>query len=264
VKCDRYTSDELTHFVGSQCPSGDDRYKLLLKILRTGKLRASGATGTSDDTDGLLTIVGNQKISDGTAIQGVIVCFCDIPLPSLGLHMRKYKCFGIAFPKPFLVAKGANPVFYVVNDATLPGITVGPAESGSLEPEANTTRGELMDRIHSEAMELSTKTREMMAGSDNPDLQRLLWRVDCLRRLLYQTTFAFVKPFNSAEPEDSNKNYYMEREWRVYGEVLFDMSDVHRIILPASYGDRFLQDCPDYHGELELVSERDESGHLYT
>jgi hypothetical protein len=251
----RYTSDELTHFVGAKLPT-DVCYKLLLEILGSGRLRASGASRTSDDTEALLTIVGSEKVSDGTAIQGLIVCFCDIPLPGLAIHMRKYSCFGIAFPKQFLVAKGANPVFYVVNDAVLPGETISPTQSGSIEPATDITRAELMDRIHWEAMALSTKTREMMLGSDNPDLQWLLWRTNYLRQLLYQTTFAFVKSFNSAEHEDSKGNYYMEREWRVYGDVHFSISDVHRIILPAPYVDRFRKDCPGYRGELRPVEEK--------
>jgi len=246
----RYTSDELTHFVGSQLPTDDERYLRLLHILHTGRLRASGPEGTTDDTASLLSIIGNKKVSDETAIHGMIVCFCDIPLPSLGLHMSKYKRFGIAFPKPFLVARGANPVFYVVNDATLPGLSVVPTGSGSIEPMHNVSRAELMDRIHSEALELSTKIHDMLFKSADTDLQNLLFRFNYLRLLLYQTTLAFVKPFNSAEPEDSTENYYMEREWRVYGDVLFQMADVHRIILPRSYQDRFCRDCPSYCGEL--------------
>jgi hypothetical protein len=249
----RYTSYELTHFVGSRFPSDDERYQLLLEILRAGKLRASGAPGTTDDTAALLSIIGNKKVSDETAIQGVIVCFCDIPLPSIGLHMSKYKRFGIAFLKPFLVARGANPVFYVVNEATLPGLSVVPTGSGSFEPIHNVSRAELMDRIHSEAMALSTKIHDMLFKSNDPDLQNLLFRFDYLRRLLYQTTLAFIKPFDSAQLEDSAENYYMEREWRVYGDVRFEMSDVNRIILPRSYQDHFRRDCPCYRGEIYSV-----------
>jgi hypothetical protein len=253
---DRYTSDELTHFVGGRSPSCEDRYQLLLEILRTGRLRASGTLGTTDDTAALLSIIGNKKVSDGTAIEGVIVCFCDIPLPGLAPHMSKYSHFGMSFLKPFLVAKGANPVFYVVNDATLPGVTVVPTELGSVEPVRDITRAELMDRIHSGAMAISTRVHEVIFGSDksdDPELKELLLQLDYLRLLLYQTTFAFVKAFNSAEPEDSRENYYMEREWRVYGDVLFEMSDVHRVILPRSYCDRFPRDCPRYCGAVHPV-----------
>jgi hypothetical protein len=53
-----------------------------------------------------------------------VVCFCDIPLPDLPLHMTKYSRFGIAFRREFLISFGANPVFYVANNATVAVTTV--------------------------------------------------------------------------------------------------------------------------------------------
>lgn len=41
------------------------------------------------------------------------VCFCDIPEGDLQRHTTVYGRFGLAFQKGYLVAKGANPVFYV-------------------------------------------------------------------------------------------------------------------------------------------------------
>jgi hypothetical protein len=37
----RYTSDELTHFVGASAPTDEERFQTLLRILRAGRLRAS-------------------------------------------------------------------------------------------------------------------------------------------------------------------------------------------------------------------------------
>ena len=192
----------------------------------------------------LLAITGNKKISDETAIQGQIVCFCDIPVEGLELHMRKYSRFGVAFLKSFLVAKGANPVFYVARDAVVPGITFVPTGSGSIEPRQDVTRAELLDCIHKEAMTLTTQNYDLMSPSGNPDLQKLLYRAENLRQLLYQVVLAFVKPFDSTEPEESKNNYYMEREWRVYGDVLFQLADVRQIFLPPSYSDSFRKDFP--------------------
>ena len=192
----------------------------------------------------LLAITGNKKISDETAIQGQIVCFCDIPVEGLELHMRKYSRFGVAFLKSFLVAKGANPVFYVARDAVVPGITFVPTGSGSIEPRQDVTRAELLDCIHKEAMTLTTQNYDLMSPSGNPDLQKLLYRAENLRQLHYQVVLAFVKPFDSTEPEESKNNYYMEREWRVYGDVLFQLADVRQIFLPPSYSDSFRKDFP--------------------
>ncbi len=249
----RYTSDELTHFVGASAPNDEERFQTLLRILRSGRLRASDGSRTTDEAAMLLSITGNKKISDGSAVRGVIVCFCDIPLPSLGLHMSKYGPFGIAFSRTFLVAKGANPVFYVVNNATLPGISVVPTEAGSHEVARDITRADLMDLTHWEAMRISTRVHDMMFESKDPDFQKLLGRIAHLHMLLYQATFAFVKPFNSAEAADSPENYYMEREWRVYGDVQFEMCDVQRIIVPRTFHDRLRQECPSYAGDLHLV-----------
>jgi hypothetical protein len=93
----------------------------------------------------------------------------------------------------------------------------------------------------------------MMFGSSDPELQNLFARIAHFHMLLYQATFAFVKSFNSAEAADSPENYYMEREWRVYGDVQFSMSDVQRIIVPRAYHDRLRQECPSYTGDLHIV-----------
>src|SRR5580698_7898135 len=47
------------------------------------------------------------------------VCFCDIPIGDLYIHMEKYSGFGVAFEKRFLLGKGASPVFYIANDSLL-------------------------------------------------------------------------------------------------------------------------------------------------
>ncbi len=250
---ERYTSDELTHFVGQRYPTDDERYDLLLKIIREGRLKASGIPGAGGEAASgpILSITGPGKISDETAVRGQIVCFCDIPLSGLGLHMEKYGSFGIAFRKSFLVTKGANPVFYVAKDSILPGDQLVPTGSGAPEIRRGVTRADIMDRIHAEALSLSTKTHEAMIGeSCDQAFRDYLLRVDLLHLLLYQAALAFVKPFDSSEPEDSVNNYYMEREWRIYGDVLFAVHDVARIILPATYADRFRGDFPDYGGEL--------------
>src|ERR1019366_7648127 len=55
----------------------------------------------------------SERLSENVAFRGSYVCFCDIPLGDLDLHMRKYSRFGIAFRKEFLLKKGATPVMYV-------------------------------------------------------------------------------------------------------------------------------------------------------
>lgn len=37
------------------------------------------------------------------------VCFSDIPIDKISLHVKKYSKFGLGFARDFLHKKGANP-----------------------------------------------------------------------------------------------------------------------------------------------------------
>jgi hypothetical protein len=201
----------------------------------------------------MLSVIGNKKISDETAIKGQIVCFCDIPLAGLDLHMKKYSRFGLAFSKAFLVAMGANPVFYVVRDGIVPGFHVMSVGPGSAEMVENPSRAELLDRLHSEAMALSDANYDLIADCKDPDLRSRLLRTENLRSLIYEGVLAFIKPFDSTEPEDGDNNYYMEREWRVFGSVEFTLADVSRVILPPAYVAPYKREFPAFSGAIESV-----------
>ncbi|GAG05511.1 unnamed protein product, partial [marine sediment metagenome] len=106
----RYVSEALTHFVGRGLQSEQERYDLLLKILRDGFL---SHPPHSPQFSGNLTVNRKGRISDDTMYNPQVVCFCDIPTPDLALHVRKYSSFALSFRKGFLVERGASPVFYV-------------------------------------------------------------------------------------------------------------------------------------------------------
>jgi hypothetical protein len=248
-----YTSHELTHFVGRSCASDQARYDLMLNILREGQLRASGIPGADGEgaSEPIVAIAGLGRLSDETAIRGQIVCFCDIPLSGIGLHMSKYGSFGIAFRKTILIAKGANPVFYVVKDAALPKTQFLQNSIGRIEAREYVTRAEIMDRIHAMASSLSAKIWDVrMRGSCDEEFRYFLSRFEDLWWLLYKEVFAFVKTFDGSESVESPASYYMEREWRVAGNVSFELREVARIILPTAYVDRFRADVPDFSGKL--------------
>jgi len=193
---------------------------------------------------------GTRQDSDESAVRGQIVYFCDIPLSGLELHMKKYGCFGIAFRKPFLVTRGANPAFYVVKDSILPGDQVLPTGSGSVEASQHVTRAEIMDRIHAEASSLYAKNCEVtLRESCDPG-----FAITCLESITSPPAVS-----NGARVRQAirliragrfSEQFLHEREWRVYGDVLFAVRDVARIILPAAYADHFRGRFPDYGGNL--------------
>jgi len=115
----RYVSGELTHFVG-RGRSRRYQFELLVKILKTGWLVARGLQPEgSKPVDHVTTthFRWDRKLSDNMMYLPSMVCFCDIPVADLGLHVSKYGRFGLAFSKDFLVPKGASPVFYIAKAA---------------------------------------------------------------------------------------------------------------------------------------------------
>ncbi len=108
----RYISHELTHFVGSNLRKSknkskeDKQYKLLIKILREGWIY-NPKVGIS------LVINPNVKISQNEMYSPQMVCFSDIPVEDLTLHIEKYSSFGISFNKDFIVKQGGVPVHYI-------------------------------------------------------------------------------------------------------------------------------------------------------
>jgi hypothetical protein len=101
----RYVSRELTHFVGSACCSDEERYALLTKILTEGCLRHPDLPSRTDrDVNVRIAHVDFEPrdlASSNKAFWGTFVCFCDIPLADLPLHMAKYgPCQGqLTFPQ---------------------------------------------------------------------------------------------------------------------------------------------------------------------
>lgn len=57
MRLQRYVSPELHHFVGRRCSSDDERYDLLLRILRSGELRPGPAAGYAEAGDGVAMIM---------------------------------------------------------------------------------------------------------------------------------------------------------------------------------------------------------------
>ena len=114
----RHVSPELTHFVGKGLAE-DEQYSVLVNATRkTGWLKHDPTDPTPNESLKSQSLVGGSRPRDDTeAVYSQVVCFCDIPVTDLEIHMNKYSRFGLSFLKPFLVDKGANPVLYVANNS---------------------------------------------------------------------------------------------------------------------------------------------------
>lgn len=209
--------------------------------------------------------------------------------------MKKYSEFGLAFPKPFLLRKGANPVFYVEPNsyAFADGPFVAPEPILDQLHDAlisdTLTRGLLFEvtaynivdfiyailAILKEIEEFKVADRNDQARIQGvrqkikltlnldeqscDDLFKILRNNDVLQYIVHQfyhffvsNFFGFMKVFDSKLSEDDMNNYYMEREWRVVGNIHFHINDVERVILPREFASQFRADFPDYSGQIHF------------
>jgi hypothetical protein len=232
----RYVSPELTHFVGKGL-SEDQQYSLLVNdILKPGWLMHPPIDGRKpNEVLRGSPLVGGSRTPDIDSTEAVysqVVCFCDIPVTDLDIHMNKYSRFGLSFLKPFLVGKGANPVLYVANNSPALSFGLPGSRSGyDLWPRRRVFEGNF---------ELFEEYRRKM--HDEFPLT--------LKFFLDMLVFAFIKYFDDSTSDEDEANVYMEREWRVLGDVNFALADVHRVFMPERYAERFRGDLPNYTGQL--------------
>jgi hypothetical protein len=74
----------------------------------------------------------------------------------------------------------------------------------------------------------------------------------CINFLL-NYVFTFMKCFDAKRQFQDPENFYMEREWRLGANLNFDLSDVVRVFLPATYAERFRRDLPTYAGQITFI-----------
>jgi hypothetical protein len=232
----RYVSPELTHFVGRELSSDDQRYSLLVNDILKGGCLKFPPIDDRPCTEGLsgspLPLVGGTPkpdVDDTEAAYSRVVCFCDIPVPALAIHMSKYGRFGLSFLKRFLVAKGANPVMYVAKKSQALAFGLPDVRSGyDVWPR---------DKVFKENIQIFSD--KYLGKLPQPQ-----------KYFLDLLVFSFIKYFDDSAPDEDEANVYMEREWRVIGDVNFALADVHRVFMPERYAERFRADLPDYKGQL--------------
>jgi hypothetical protein len=267
----RYISKELSHFVGRGCPQ-QTQYELLVKILRSGLLTYS--PDEPNKTYGEILVHPDTKISENELYNPGMVCFCDIPVQDLAIHIRKYSSFGLAFSKDLIVRQGGAPVYYLPREARVripkrlssermgqlaeKSLRVGRASIEREEEDwENTTMAEYFDKMlqtYDKVMrffsELINKTSAHRDGEEN---LRHLYDLTDLRLFLDFHVFSFLKFFDHALLDHHPDNYYFEREWRIVGSLRFSTDDILRVFMPKEYGKQFRKDCPDYHGQITFA-----------
>src|SRR5574341_1076715 len=204
----RYISKELTHFVGRKLRKDPERqYALLVRILKNGWLTSPphkhGLGGS------ILTVDLKAKLSKNAMFSPQVICFCDIPLDDLEIHMEKYGHFGLAFSKRFLVRRGANPVFYIAGDSPSRvyldppfrrrfkgGITLFPV--GPKLWTESIKRSAYFDGMLEEYHDLVLHHRSKQKQTDRRSNLPSAWQLDAVEHFLEFHVFSFMKCFGGA------------------------------------------------------------------
>lgn len=260
----RYVSRELTHFVGKNLRNEikderqlqDEQYKILIKIIRDKYISYPPhhprelLHGLKYREDRNIYIDTRNKFSNNDMIVPDMVCFCDIPIGDLSIHIRKYSRFGMSFEKSFLIERGANPVLYVEKNSAIS--YERNFDLGKFRKLNRSIRSEYFDEIvklygdhcYSEAPIKRNRWQEIPQKTECLDIGQFLFELLC-----------YVKFFDSSKPDDDEDNYYMEREWRTPYYINFGIRDIQRIILPSIFSDRFRKDVPEYVGQITFSDE---------
>lgn len=224
-----YTSNNLFHLVGFKHP-GDhiDNYETLTKILNDNcvsyscKVKGWGVTS--------YVINWNKSLLDEGLIVPSMTCYADIPFSSLDIHVRKYGKFGVSFKREYLIKFGARPVMYV---------PLSDNDCGSPFGEKL-----LLD------IETVYKGFHEHVAVKNEPFQNEIQAIDQINKIVAKDFLAFIKPFNSHLDSTHPDNFYMEREWRKLGNLVFNPDDVVNIIVAKGFASRLAKAFPHYKSKI--------------
>jgi len=270
----QYTSNLLCHFVGRSKSTDEERFQLLLLIIRGQRLIANVAS-----PDNL-----SSEFNPGYQCENVgevfgkcdCVCFCDIPDEALEIHTHKYSKFGIGFEKGFIAAQGAHPVMYVPMNYPI----VERTKNTNISKDPNKYYPEFLTETMN-LLPLSIMTIGLtdlnavrtilytMGGGGAENLFNSRIRDDFFSRNFVPhfygimsaiaTQLAYVKLFDASLPDDHIDNYYMEREWRSSNNISFSLNDIKTVYLPTKeFKQRFLDEFPEYNGRIKVFCDERE------
>lgn len=225
----RYVSKELTHFVGRHKPE-EERFNLLVTIIKSGRILPLGS-----DPDVKVKLNPSKNGLEEMVVPQM-VCFADIPINDLSLHMEKYSNFGIAFKKDYLVKYGANPVLYLT-------------QNGMVNGQKTTREDWFRDHLKKYAF-FRDEIKKLAADEQAKQIKELFAEID---QFLLQDVIAYIKPFDASKNDADEDNYYLEREWRIIGNLPFTLKDITRILIPEKYGKKLREALPEYTGQISFT-----------
>lgn len=236
-----YTSSALFHFVGYTCP--DDHaanFEVLSKVLRAECV--SHPPHENDWGKVSHAIYWERSLIEEELIVPTVTCYADIPLDSLGVHVKKYGKFGVSFPRELLIWFGARPVMYVplqIND----GQSINGA---TLLKDIEAVYKGFHEMVVSKASSVGETTSRPLGKKPQNEAEA----VKAISSVFAKDFLAFIKPFNSHLEEDHPDNFYMEREWRKHGNLKFTPREVENIVVAKGYLSRLEMEFPQYKGKV--------------
>ena len=271
-----YTSNLLCHFVGRSKSTDDERFDLLIKIIKGNKLIANISNPNNLES----SFRGGYRCENVGEVFSKCdcVCFCDIPNESLDIHTSKYSKFGMGFEKKFIAEQGARPVMYVPKNCDIvergdsdKSKSSTPRNPNEYFPSVLQTTTNLLPLvifsnlfINLQQVERAIVTSEIgnhiylfdsnirnnyFSGKSHPMLYNIIQGV--------ATQMAYVKLYDATLPDDHPDNYYMEREWRSLKNIAFSISDIMAIYVPTEeYKERFFFELPEYKGEIFVLNKK--------
>jgi Putative abortive phage resistance protein AbiGi, antitoxin len=241
-----YISGELFHLVGFRDPDDHEKnYETLKEILTGGWLSHPPHEKNWGETK--MEINWDADLASGEFLIPTITCFGDIPLHCLGLHAQKYGQFGLSIKRSVLVKYGARPVMYI---PFTPNADEGSAISGRTLLRHLQKCFKAFDFLV--AKKVTVKDIYVGAEPTTPEAA-----IEATWRIFGKEFLAFIKPFDSTLPSDHPQNYYMEREWRKFGNLKLRPDDISTIVSTIVVHADFLQkaktDLPEYRNIIHAL-----------
>lgn len=221
-----YTSDALYHFFGRGSLDDDEKtFGILLSVLK-GMCVSHPPHDVGWGEQRLVVNPSASVITDNLVAPN-IVCFCDIPLDSMGIHYTKYGRFGVGIDRTYLAQHGCRPVMYFPYAPNDWGTAYGRCLIEDIEAKYM--------RLYQLADEEGVEEFSRSMGEVPEHAQ-----MSCIEGAFSKDFLAFVKAYDYTLPREHQDCYYMEREWRRIGNVVFTAESLRQVVIPQKFEERLL------------------------